>query len=104
MMFVALFALQIGFVLMLGGWVLMLMFLKQRPAPADWPRDPFSRWGRFLKGEGFPPEAQPMVRLISWLLRGALALLVLGFICFFLGGGPDALQVPPPTGSHMPGG
>ncbi len=102
MMYVALFSLQIGFVLMVGGWFLMLMFLKQRPAPADWPRDPFSRWARFLKGDGFPPEAQSTVKLISWMLRGALALLLVGFVCFFLGGGPDALQVPPPANVTSP--
>lgn len=87
---------QLGFLLMVGGWVLMLLFLQRYPAPADWPKDPFSRWTRFLKGDGLPAEAQPRRKLIAWMFYGALALFAVGFIAFFAAGGPDALPPPPP--------
>lgn len=95
MLGVAFMGIQLGFVLMVAGWVMMLIFLGQHPAPADWPRDPFARWSRFMKGDGFPPEAQPRRKLIANLFKGALALLAIGFIAFFAAGGPDALPPPP---------
>jgi len=89
--------LQLGFVAMVAGWVMMLIFLGKYPAPADWPRDPFSRWQRFLKGDGFPAEAQPRRKLIAILFYVAMASLAVSFILFFAAGGPDALEVPPPS-------
>lgn len=94
---VTFFGLQLGFLLMLAAWVLMLVFLQKHPAPADWPKDPVSRWSRFLSGAGFPPEAQAQRKLIAWMFFAALALFVAGFIAFFAAGGPDALATIPPA-------
>lgn len=88
--------LQIGFLLMVGAWVMMLMFLGQHPPPETWPREPFARWSRFMKGDGFPAEQQPRIKLIAWMFRGALILFAVAMIAFFAAGGPDALPPPPP--------
>ena len=86
--------LQLAFALLVGGWVMMLVFLRQHPAPADWPRDPFTRWQLFLKGEGFPPESQATRKLIKWMFYIGIGAMALALVCFFAGGGPDALEAP----------
>jgi len=88
--------LQAAFVLGVGAWITMLLFLAKHPAPADWPRDPFARWSRFMRGDGFADAAQPRRRLIAWGFRLALACMALSILCFFLAGGPGALPPPPP--------
>jgi len=86
--------LQLGFVLVLAGWVLMMVLLGRHPI-AFKSREPFSRWSQFMKGEGLPAEAQGQRKVIAWLFRAGLIILAVAFIAFFAAGGPDALEPPP---------
>jgi hypothetical protein len=95
MLGVTFFGLQLGFILMVVAWVMMLTFLGRYPLQSA-TRDPFARWAQFMKGEGFPPEAQKQRKLIANMFIAALALFVIGFIAFIAAGGPDALPPPPP--------
>lgn len=96
MLGVTFFGLQIGFVLMVAAWVMMLAFLNKHPLPpAQKPADAFGRWSQFMKGEGFPDEAQPQRKLISYMFMAALGLFALAILAFFIAGGPDALPPPP---------
>lgn len=90
------FGFQLGFLLMVGAWVMMLVFLQKYPMPAATrPTDAWTRWSQFMRGEGFPAEAQPRRKLIAWMFRAALALFAIGLVAFFAAGGPDALPAPP---------
>lgn len=96
MLGVTFFAMKIGFVLMVAGWVMMLMFLQKHPLPpAQTPVDAFGRWRQFMKGDGFPAEAEPRRKLISTMFMAALGLFAVAILAFIIAGGPSALPPAP---------